>query len=138
MNRPRLALAALSVALLLVLAVSVGSAGALGAPLSPLADCQKHQGTLTHTYSAAQLERALRSMSPSVREYTTCNGTLQDQLDKVLGTAGTPVGNLTTGSGSGGGSGTVILVIVLVLVVLGGAGTAAVAWRRNRGDGSAA
>ena len=138
MNRPRLALAAMSVALMLALAGSLGSSGALAATLSPLTDCQKHQGVLTHTYTAAQLERALHSMSPSVREYTTCNGTLQNQLDKILGTQGTPVGNLTSGSSSGGGSGTVILVVVLVLVVLGGAAAAAVAWRRNRGDGAAA
>jgi hypothetical protein len=124
---------ALAAAVVLALCALPAGAAATSAKLSPIADCKAHNGTLTQTYTLAQLEKALKQLSPSETEYTICNATINDAINADLG--GTKVFN-PPGSGSGGGgSGTVILIVVIIVVILVGGGGALWAYRRNRAAG---
>ena len=131
MSRPRsLALAALTV-LMLCFATATATAGAATKTkfVSPIVDCQKHSGRLTTSYTITELKRALRTIPTSVRQYTTCNAAITDQLDSLEGIKPVTAGNQSSG---GGGSGTVILIVVIVVVILLGGGAALWAYRRNQ------
>jgi hypothetical protein len=126
--RPLLIVAATALAL----AALTGTASARTSKLSPIADCKAHNGTLTETYTLAQLQAALKQLSPSIREYTTCNAAISDAINASLGTK--PITDQSPGSG-GGGSGTVILIVVIIAVVLFGGGGSYWAFRRSRSAG---
>lgn len=125
----RLRSLAIVAAAALALCALTGTAAAKTTRLSPVADCQAHNGTLTRSYTLKQLEAALKRISPSVREYTTCNAAISDAINAKLDTE--PINPPGSGSG-GGGSGTLILIIVIVLVIVVGGGGAYWAYRRNQ------
>ena len=117
---------------LLALCAFTSSAVAKTRYASPVADCKANDGQLTQKYTTAELQKSLKTISPSIKEYTTCYSVIQNQIDLNLGTKSINPG----GSGSGGGgSGTVILIVVIVVVVLLGGGGAFWAYRRNQAAG---
>jgi hypothetical protein len=125
---------ALAAAVVLALCALPAGAAATSAKLSPIADCKAHNGTLTQTYTLAQLEKALKQLSPSETEYTICNATISNAINADLGTKVKVINPPGSGSG-GGGSGTVILIVVIIVVILVGGGGALWAYRRNRAAG---
>jgi len=94
---------------------------------APVADCYAHNGTLTHSYTAAQLRNGLATMPADVKEYSACYDVLQRAL--LL-----KIGKLSGGDSSGGGGSFLPawLIAVLAVLVLAGAGFAAVALRDRR------
>jgi hypothetical protein len=112
------------------LTLSAPESAASGA--SAIADCNAHN-TLTHTYSIAQLESALRTMPADVSEYTDC----KDVITRALLTQqGKLKGGGGGGSGSSGGGGSSFLptpvIVVLVVLLLAAATLGALAIRRRR------
>jgi hypothetical protein len=110
---------------------TLGLAGTLAAPAlaaglaPPVADCSLH-GSLTHGYTAAQLQAGLATMPVETREYTDCYNILQRALLQKIGKLG--------GGESSGGGGSFLpvwLIAVLAVVVLGGAGLGVVALRNR-------
>jgi hypothetical protein len=105
-------------------------APAAAAGLSPpVADCYAH-GTLTHSYTAAQLRAALANLPVDIKEYSACYNVLQQALlakiNKLSGGAG--------GSGGGGSFLPTWLIAVLALFVLVGAGFAGLSLRTRGQD----
>jgi hypothetical protein len=106
-----------------------GPASAAGGA-SAIADCNAHN-TLTHNYSIAQLENALRTMPADVSEYTDCKDVITRELliqqGKLKGGG--------SGSGSGGGGSSFLptpVIVVLVVLLLAAATLGALAIRRRR------
>lgn len=98
---------------------------------SAIADCNAHN-TLTHTYSIAELENALRTMPADVSEYTDCKDVITRELliqqGKVKASGG-------SGGGSGGGGSSFLptpVIVVLVVLLLAAATLGALAIRRRR------
>ncbi len=109
-------------------AIASSGSGALAAQAGAiLKDCQAN-GQLTHTYTKAALDEALRVMSPTVRQYSNCYDVIQGALSGAAGHIG----------GGGGGSGGSFLptpvIVILVLLVLGGVTFGALAVRRRQGE----
>jgi hypothetical protein len=121
-----------AVALVSLCLVGVALAGTLAQPAAgagltpPVADCYAH-GTLTRSYSAAELSQALKTMPADVNEYSNCYDVIQRALLAKLGKLG--------GSGGSGGGGSFLptwLLVVLALLVLGGAAFGLVALRNRQ------
>jgi hypothetical protein len=93
----------------------------------PVADCYAHNGTLTHSYTAAQLRNGLATMPADVKEYSVCYDVLQRALLQKIG-------RLSGGDASGGGGSFLPawLIAVLAVLVVAGAGFGAVALRDRR------
>jgi hypothetical protein len=121
----RRALAILSLGGLLTLAGGL-SAHAAGLA-APVADCYAHNGTLTHSYTVAQLRTGLATMPADVKEYSVCYDVLQRALLQKIG-------KLSGGDTSGGGGSFLPawLIAVLALLIVAGAGFGAVALRERR------
>jgi hypothetical protein len=121
----RRALAILGLGWLLTLAAAWPAPAAALAP--PVADCYVHNGTLTHSYTAAQLRTALATMPVDVKEYSVCFDVLQRALLQKIG-------KLSGGDSSGGGGSFLPawLIAVLAVLVVAGAGFGAVALRDRR------
>jgi hypothetical protein len=103
------------------------AAGTAVAESPVVTNCSQNGGTtLTHSYTPQQLQQALRTMPPTIQEYTACYQTIQNALNKALGK--------TSGNSGGGGSGgsflPVWLIVLIVLIVLGGG---YMAWRSREG-----
>lgn len=107
------------------LAVKLHPVGTKGA--DPVHDCVSHNA-LTKKYSTAQLKQALATMPSSVRDYTSCQNILENQLNQQLGKK-VPG---QTSSGSGGGGSSVLLIVIIAIVVIGGALGAFFAYRRGK------
>jgi hypothetical protein len=95
-----------------------------------IADCSANQ-QLTASYTVAQLQGALRTMSPTTKEYTNCYDVITRALQSELGTAG--AGNGV--SKASGGSFLPTWVIVVLIVLVAAAGAYAVLAYRARGTG---
>jgi predicted PurR-regulated permease PerM len=93
-------------------------------------DCQAHNGLRGH-YTDTQLQQALKSISPTIAEYSNCQQIIQDQLNTQLSQR-LHGGGSGTGS-SGGGSSVAVPIIVVVVVVLIVAGGGFLYWRRRTG-----
>jgi hypothetical protein len=104
---------------------------ATAAKVDPTGDCYAH-GALTQTYTAAELRQALQTMSPTVKEYTSCSDVLQAALLKQVGGGGGSVGSAGH-SGSGGSFLPTPLIVILVLLALAGVTFGALAIRRRGG-----
>jgi hypothetical protein len=111
------------------LAFAAPASAASGA--SAIADCNAHN-TLTHTYSIAQLESALRTMPADVSEYTDCKDVITREL---LIQQGKLKAGGSGSSGSGGGGSSFLptpVIVVLVVLLLAAATLGALALRRRR------
>jgi hypothetical protein len=97
---------------------ALASSGAGGA----LADCNAH-AQLTQTYSAGQLQSALRTMPADQKEYTDCYDVIQRALLADIGHVHAASGDAQPSGGSSFLSTPVIIEIVVVAfaaVMLGG------------------
>jgi hypothetical protein len=116
---------------LALLAAPTASNAAAAAPANPVADCNA-TGTLTHQYSVAVLQHALKTLPVDVKEYTDCYDVIQRALLAQVG------GHHARSTGdSHGGGGSVLptpVIVVIVLLALAAATFGALALRR-RGRG---
>jgi cytochrome c-type biogenesis protein CcmH/NrfG len=93
------------------------------------ADCEKHS-KLTASYTTAELQNALATMSATEQEYTNCQQVIQTQL---LSQSGTGPADKPTGSGGSGGSFLPTpVIVILVLLALAAATFGAIEVRRRR------
>jgi hypothetical protein len=104
----------------------------LAASSPVISDCSAH-GQLTRQYSLQQLQGALTTMPPDVREYTNCVDVIQRQLQNELGAV--HPGAAGSSKGSGGSFLPTPVIIVLAVLVLGAAVFAGLAVRRRGGGG---
>jgi hypothetical protein len=122
----------LAIAALALVLAAVGEAQAASSAPNPIADCNA-TGTLTHQYSAAELQRALRTMPADVKEYTNCYDVIQRALLTKVG--GRHAGG-STGSGDSGSSFLPTwVIVVLVLLALAALAFGAMALRGRGGGG---
>jgi hypothetical protein len=121
-------------AALLGSAVLAFAPAAAVAAISPVvSDCQKHNGLEGH-YTTRQLQAALKSMPPTIAEYSNCQQVIMDQLHRQLGTSLKGGGSKPGASSSGGSSSTLVIVIVVVVVLIV-AGGGFLFWQRRAGGG---
>jgi hypothetical protein len=97
-----------------------------------VSDCSAHS-KLTHQYSLQQLQGALTTMPPDIREYTNCVDVIQRQLHIELGAV--HPGAAGASKGSGGSFLPTPVIVVLAVLVVGAAGFAGLAVRRRGGGG---
>lgn len=110
--------------------VAVPAAIAASNPV--ITDCESH-GRLTQSYSAAQLKFALSTMSPEVKQYTSCVDVINNALPAAIARG-------KNGGGGGGSGGSFLptpVIVIIVLLALAGATFGAVAIRRRREQGAA-
>jgi hypothetical protein len=90
-----------------------------------IADCNAH-GRLTRHYTIAQLQDALRTLPPVVKEYTNCSDVINAALLADLHSNGT--------GGTGGSGGSFLptpVIVILVLLALAAVTFGAMAIRRR-------
>jgi len=128
--QPRLRVPIALVCSLFALAVAApGPPPALASASAVLSDCQRN-GKLTHSYSVADLQKALATMPEYQKQYSDCYDVIQVALQDAL------KGIKQPGASTGGSSGSFLptwLIVVLVALVLAAASFGAVAIRRRRG-----
>ncbi len=95
-----------------------------------IADCSANQ-QLTASYTVQQLQHALQTMSPTVKEYSNCYDVITRALQQKLGT-----GKNNGSSNSSGGSFLPVWLIIVLIVLIVGAGAYGVLAYRNRGSGA--
>jgi hypothetical protein len=107
-------------------------AGAASSSNAVIADCNAHPGGLTGHYTVAELRKAIQTMPPEIKEYTSCPDVVNRALLAALAHPG------TGGGGSGGGSGSFLptpVIVILVVLILVAVTFGAVAIRRRGGGG---
>jgi len=87
--------------LLLTVCVAVPLAGPAAASADPARDCAQH-GSLTRTYTLAQLRAALGALPADVREYTDCYDQIRRAELAAAATQGKKKKSGSSGSGSAG------------------------------------
>ncbi len=121
--------------MLLLVAARFALSAAPALALSPvIVDCRAHTSRLTHHYTLAQLRSALRHLSATDIEYSSCYQVIEAQLatEQAQHTHVTAPGKAS--AGSGGSFLSAPLLILLAVIVLGGGGFTLSAWR-TRGAG---
>jgi hypothetical protein len=109
----------------------IGATPALSAQDPVIADCSANQ-QLTATYTLQQLQHALRTMSPTTKEYSNCYDVITRALQLKNGTGG----NNGTSNSSGGSFLPVWLIIVLVVLIVGAGAYGVLAYRNRGGPGA--
>jgi hypothetical protein len=123
----------LAVLLLVAGAVVASGAAPAWAEAAAVRDCQQHSDALAGHYTIPELQNALATIPPILKEYGACYSVIQNQLLKQLGDLR---GHRSAGgSGSGGSFISTPVLVVLIVIVLGGAGAAFAASRRRSGGG---
>ena len=116
-----------------VLGVGVVAVPAAAAASNPvIADCESH-GRLTQSYTAAQLKFALSTMSPEVKQYSSCVDVINNALPAAIARG-------KKGGGGGGSGGSFLptpVIVIIVALALAGATFGALAVRRRREQGAA-
>jgi hypothetical protein len=118
-------LSALAATLLAILCAGPLAAVAGAGTNAVLNDCYTN-GRFTHQWSHAQLEQALKVMSQSTKEYSSCPDLIQRALESGIHLSG------SSGGGGGGGSFLPVPVIVILVALLLAGGTFGVMALRAR------
>jgi hypothetical protein len=111
--------------------VVIAVPSALAAGNAVINDCQTN-GSLTGSYTLAQLRHALAIMPASVKEYTNCADVITQAENTALSTGHFNGG---AGKGSGGSFLPTPVIVILVLLILAAVTFGAVAIRRRRAAG---